>query len=598
MTREQMNIVIVGHVDHGKSTVIGRLLADTGSLPQGKLQEVKDSCARNSKPFEYAFLLDALKDEQAQGITIDTARCFFSSRKRDYIILDAPGHIEFLKNMVTGASRAEAGLLVIDAHEGIRENSRRHGHMISLLGIKQVSILVNKMDLVDYDKDVFTRIQEEFSLFLKEVNIEPISFIPISAMGGDNIISPSENTPWYQGPSVLEQVDLFAKTKESDNLPFRMSVQDIYKFTAAGDDRRIVAGTVEAGSIGPGEEVIFLPSGKESRIRSLEGFNVPERAEVRAGEAVGFTLDTQIYIRSGELMVRKRDPQPRVASRFKANLFWVGLSPMVQGKDYKLKIGAAKAQVRLVKVLSVLDTSDLSSDSTKLQIDRHDVAECLFETTKPIAFDPAGQRETSGRFVIVDNYEISGGGIIIDKDDSGESYLVREIQERETFWEKGPISVHDRAAYYGHKSRFIIFTGDEETKKKEIAHELEGRLFKKNLIAYYLGLGSIDRGIDADIDSNEADGPERIRRLGELARILTDSGQIFITTVSDVDDYDLKRLKMLNEPNDILVVNVGTNHFSDFPVNIELNGSEGNQTAIEQIYQILKEEDIIPDYTI
>src|SRR5210317_1708801 len=174
--KEDMNIVVVGHVDHGKSTVVGRMLSDTDSLPEGKLEQVKENCKRNSKPFEYAFLLDALKDEQAQGITIDTARVFFSTKTRDYIILDAPGHIEFLKNMVTGASRAEAALLVIDADEGVQENSRRHGYMISMLGIKQIAVVINKMDLVDYSKDVFDKIVTEYTAFLNEINIKPVTF--------------------------------------------------------------------------------------------------------------------------------------------------------------------------------------------------------------------------------------------------------------------------------------------------------------------------------------------------------------------------------------------------------------------------------------
>src|SRR6266545_6537277 len=211
-SRERMTIVIGGHVDHGKSTIIGRLLADTGSLPEGKLEQVRENCERNAKPFEYAFLLDALKDEQAQGITIDAARVFFKTVRRDYIIFDAPGHIEFLKNMVTGASRAEAALLVIDAHEGVQENSRRHGYMMSMLGIRQVVVLVNKMDLVNYDMGVFTRIREEYSAFLKEVGITPIDYVPICARDGDNI---AEHASWAPGTrTVLEHIDAFVKESE------------------------------------------------------------------------------------------------------------------------------------------------------------------------------------------------------------------------------------------------------------------------------------------------------------------------------------------------------------------------------------------------
>src|SRR6266436_6747526 len=203
--REQMNVVIVGHVDHGKSTLVGRLLADTGSLPEGKLEAVKAQCKRNAKPFEYAFLLDALKDEQAQGITIDTARTFFKSAKRDYIIIDAPGHIEFLKNMVTGAARAEAAVLVIDAKEGIRENSRRHGYILAMLGIRQVMVCVNKMDLVAYNEAHFAGIEKEYRAFLESIGaVSPRQFVPISAIEGENLAARGKKTPWYSGPTMLE----------------------------------------------------------------------------------------------------------------------------------------------------------------------------------------------------------------------------------------------------------------------------------------------------------------------------------------------------------------------------------------------------------
>ncbi|RMG21188.1 MAG: GTP-binding protein, partial [Methanobacteriota archaeon] len=260
--REQMNIVIAGHVDHGKSTIIGRLLADTNSLPEGKLEQVQEMCRRTSRPFEYAFLLDALKDEQSQGITIDSARIFFKTKKRHYLIIDAPGHIEFLKNMVTGASHAEAALLVIDANEGVQENSRRHGYMISMLGIKQIVVLVNKMDLVKYDQKRFEDIKKEYTAFLKEIKVDPKTFIPVSGREGDNIASNSPKMPWYTGDTVLSILDSFEKEKQPIDRPFRMPVQDVYKFTKGGDDRRIVAGTVESGRLRVGDEVVFYPSGK------------------------------------------------------------------------------------------------------------------------------------------------------------------------------------------------------------------------------------------------------------------------------------------------------------------------------------------------
>ncbi len=432
-----MNIVIVGHVDHGKSTVIGRLLADTGSLPEGKLAAVKGYCQKNARPFEYAFLLDALKDEQAQGITIDTARCFFKTNKRDYIIIDAPGHIEFLKNMVTGASRAEAALLVIDAQEGIKENSKRHGQIVSMLGIRQVVVLVNKMDLVNYGQDAFNLITQEFTEFLHQVNIQPVNFIPISAFNGDNITTRSANTLWYSGPTVLEQLEGLANRKTTTELPLRMPVQDIYKFTAGGDKRRIVAGTILSGAISSGDQVVFLPSHKKSIVKSIEGFNIQPRERAAAGEAVGITLETQIYIKPGELMVKVNEKQPAVSSQIKVNLFWVGKAPLVKNKNYKLKIGTTRIAVQLVEILNIIDATELNVNTLKEQVERHDVAECIFETASPIAFDPISVIELTGRFVIVDNYEISGGGIIIEAVSSSANPGTKEGQVREILGEKG-----------------------------------------------------------------------------------------------------------------------------------------------------------------
>src|SRR5262249_14416468 len=233
--REQMNIVIVGHVDHGKSTVVGRLLADTGSLPEGKIEAVRKECERMGKPFEYAFLLDALSDEQDQGITIDTARCFFKTDKRDYIIIDAPGHIEFLKNMISGAARAEAAALVIDAKEGVRENSRRHGYILSMLGIRQIVVCVNKMDLVSRSETVFQDIEREYRAFLHSIgSVAPKAFIPVSAVHGENLAQKSLQMPWYKGPTLLESLDAFTKAPPKSDRSLRMPVQAVYKFTKEG----------------------------------------------------------------------------------------------------------------------------------------------------------------------------------------------------------------------------------------------------------------------------------------------------------------------------------------------------------------------------
>lgn len=599
MTLEQMKIVIVGHVDHGKSTVIGRLLADTGSLPKGKLEEVKERCKRNAKPFEYAFLLDALKDEQSQGITIDSARCFFKTEKRHYIVFDAPGHIEFLKNMVTGAAHAEAALLVIDANEGIQENSKRHGYLLSLLGIKQISVVVNKMDLVGYDQKVFEAIKKDYSDFLQKINIVPSSFIPVSARDGEGIVDVSEKMKWHEGRGVLQQLDAFKKEEQRNDKPFRFPVQDIYKFTEEGDDRRIVAGTIESGCISAGDDVIFYPSKKTSTIQSIEAFNVPQKTSVQTAEAVGFSLTTQVYIRSGEVMVKKGEEAPQVCSRLRVNIFWMGRAPFIKNKRYKLKIATQHIGVKLVDIVNVIDASELKTVAKKEQVDRHDVAEVILETSKPVVFDLVDQIEGTSRFVIVDNYEIAGGGIITESVLDSHTLLEDHVAQREKEWEKGGVSLAEKAISNKHKPKFIVFCGQEDLQKKEAAKHLERQLFESKHQVYYFGLSSALHGLDSDFSVNGEDLDEYIRRLGELARIITDSGQIFITTLPEIDDYDIEKLKILTAPNDFITVLVGENVFSQFTPDLIFDGSVSADTISNDVFLLLKKQEVITiDYQI
>lgn len=596
--REQMNVVIVGHVDHGKSTLVGRLLADTGSLPEGKLEAVKANCARNAKPFEYAFLLDALKDEQAQGITIDTARSFFKSEKRDYIIIDAPGHIEFLKNMISGAARAEAALLLIDAHEGIKENSKRHGYVMRFLGIKNVAVCVNKMDLVNYDQKVFEQIKADYTKFLKEINLVPKCFIPIAAFHGDNMISNSPNMPWYKGEDILRVLDSFEKAPPKENQVFRMPVQDIYKFTEEGDERRIVAGRVATGTVKVGDDVVFLPSGKKNRIKSIEYFNGPVQQEAFAGQSTGFTMATEIYIRPGEVLCKLSEALPQTGTKFKANVFWMGKQPLVKNKIYKLKIATQQVPVVVSEILHVLNAAELAS-SQKDHVDRHEVGECIFETMKPVAFDLVGEIAETGRFVLVDNYEISGGGIILSSILGADSILNQHIKKREFGWERSHITPEMRAQKYDHKSAFIVLTGDIDTGKQRIAKALEEALFKIGRFVYFLGISN--RLVLATHDSKDKTlGKfEQIQQLGELAHLMTDSGLILITSITNIDEYELETLKKLNSPNRTFVVNVGENRFADKQVDLVLVENEDSDSAVRKIVDMLVKSLVLdPEYFI
>ncbi len=593
--REQMNIVVIGHVDHGKSTLVGRLLADTNSLPEGKLQEVRERCLRSSRPFEYAFLLDALKDEQSQGITIDSARCFFRSARRDYIIIDAPGHVEFLKNMISGAARAEAGLLVIDAKEGVRENSRRHGYLMSMLGVRQVAVCINKMDLVGYSQDVYDAIEREYRRFLSQVGIVPAGFIPISAREGENVASGAAAMPWYAGKTILEMVDSFAKEPAPVDKALRFPVQDIYKFTAEGDDRRIVAGRIETGTLAAGDEVVFLPSQKRSRVATIETFNAPAPPKAAAGESVGVTLTTQIYIRPGELMCKAAQPAAKVSRRLRVNLFWLARQPMIKGKRYKIKLAGARGQVFLTDISSVLDASDLTAKARPLQVERHDVAQCTLEAVKPLACDLAVDIPQTGRFVIIDNYEIAGGGIILEASEAGESLVQRHVHQRERAWERSRITPGMRQSRYNQRSGLVLIGGPVEAGKRLLAKALEEKLFKEGHAVYYLGLSNALLGIDRDL-GEAGEREEYLRRLGEVAHLFADAGLILITTVSDLDDHELDIIDTLNRPNELLVITLGENQLTHRRGDLHIDSVADLDTGVRKVQALLAEKNYLPEY--
>lgn len=527
---ELLNIVTVGHVDHGKSTVIGRMLADAGALPEGKLEAIQENCRRNSKPFEYAFLLDALKNEQAQGITIDTARCFFQTQKRQYIIIDAPGHIEFLKNMVTGASRAEAALLVIDASRGVEENTRRHGYFLSMLGIRQVCVLVNKMDLVGYDRSVFEDIREEYEKFLGKIHIKPETFIPVSGMQGDNIAIPSEHMDWYQGPTVIEQMDAFQAVPEPEHMPFRMPVQGVYKFTGSNDSRRIIAGTVDSGKVHAGDALVFYPSGKKTNVKSLEVFNAEVPEAFVAGSAAGFTMTEEIFVKRGEIACLQGENAPNVGVRLRTNLFWLGKEPLKLDKTYHLKCGTAKVEMRLEKVERVVNASDLSCISRQY-VEKNEVAECILKLERPIAFDISGSIDATSRFVIVDEYEIAGGGIIT------EALKDVEYDEKNIRWSFDAMTSTERKRLLGTSGLVVWMTGLSGSGKTTIAQEVERRLVAQGVPAYVLDGDKLRSGLNRDLGFSADDRMENIRRTTEVAKLFKDAGVVtFVTLISPFEE--------------------------------------------------------------
>lgn len=427
--REVLKIVVVGHVDHGKSTVIGKLLYDTKSLPEGAVERVKRISREKGKPFEYAYLLDAFEEEQKQGITIDTTQLQFHTRKRDYVIIDAPGHKEFLKNMISGAASAEAALLIIDAYEGIQEQSKRHGYILSLLGIQKVYVIVNKMDLIDYSEEKFNNIRMEMNEFLNNLNVYPLKYIPVSAFLGENMTKLSGKMPWYKGEPVLKAIDHFEKEKGLEDKPLRFPIQDVYKF----DNRRIIAGRIESGKLRVGDEILISPGSKVTKVKAIEYWVEKDKKDtVQAGMSVGITVEDEFFNKRGELITHKIGA-PIVADIFEANLFWMGKKELVKNRKYKLKLVTQEVECEIQSINRVIDATTLETIKGANEVKINDVAAVTIKTKQLVCFDEFRNNQNTGRFVIVDGYDVSGGGIISGIVETGkESGQLRKNAEANT----------------------------------------------------------------------------------------------------------------------------------------------------------------------
>lgn len=587
-----MNVAVVGHVDHGKSTIVGRLLADTGTLPAGKLEQVRATCARNAKPFEYAFLIDALKEEQSQGITIDAARVFFKTARRPYIIIDAPGHLEFLKNMVTGAARAEAALLVVDARAGIQDNTRRHARFLPMLGVRHIGLLVNKIDLVDYEQAIFEELERDLRAFLREHGVTAGPCIPVSGREGDNLVGRSAAMPWYEGPSVVEFLDGLEELPAPTELPFRMPVQGIYKFTAAGDERRIVAGGVAAGRLRLGDDVVFYPSGKRSQVQSLEAFNAAVPVEAEAGQAAGFTLRDQIYLTRGEVACLVREPMPSVATRLRVSIFWLGSAPLVRGRTYRLKLGTATIAMELESVDRLIDAADLGARESAEAVGRHEVAECVLRLERPVAVDPGGAVAATSRFVIVDDWEIRGGGVVREALPDPNAAVRAQVLVRNAKWELSGIPWERRAERLGQQPALVLITGTRDADRKELARALEARLFDEGRLAYFLGIGNLLYGVDADLERTGEHRHEHLRRLGEVAHLLLDTGVMLVVTAAELTEGELDLFRTTVDPGRIHTVWLGPVEAMDLEPDLELATTVPLDHNVGRIRDLLRSRDV------
>lgn len=518
----RLRIVFVGHVDHGKSTLIGRILHDTGSLPEGKIASIQKACAEEGMEFEYAFLLDALLEEQEQNITIDTTRIPFRTRFREYDIIDAPGHKEFLKNMITGASSADAAILVIAANEGVREQSRRHAYLLSLLGIKQVTVVLNKMDLVDFSEHRFREIEQEYRDFLADLGLAARLFIPASARQGENVaLRRSPKMDWYLGPTVLESLDELDASAAPITLPLRFCVQDVYRF----DERRIIAGRVETGTLRVGENVVFSPANKSAVIATIEGWNSSKIEEAIAGDSIGITLAEQIFVERGYVASHQSDT-PIETNRFHADLFWIAQKPLQTNVSYALRLATQEVKCQVASIGQIMDSSSLAITTGEThEVARNEVGRVTIRTRAPLVLDNHERVPNLGRFVLVHDNAICGGGIVF-----GGTYTDRvAIKSKNIFWSEGKITASRRTAFNGHRGAVVWLTGLSGAGKSTLAHGLEGELFSRGIHTYVLDGDNIRHGLNSNLGFSPEDRVENIRRVGEVAKLMADSGTVAIT---------------------------------------------------------------------
>ncbi len=536
-----LKIVIVGHVDHGKSTLIGRLFYDTGSLPDGKAEAIQAMCERRGMPFEWAFLMDALKAERDQGITIDVSQIHFKTALRDYVLIDAPGHREFIKNMVTGAAQADAAVLVVDGMDGIQEQTRRHAYLLHLLGIQQVVVAVNKMDLVEFSEARFLEVADDVKTYLADlgIDLQHTLIVPVSARDGDGLVGLSDRMPWYEGATLAESLDTLQPPVTSEQLPLRFPIQDVYKF----DERRILAGRIESGHLNVGDTLLFSPSNKTARVLSIEAWNVKDPiVAVRAGESVGVTLDEQLFIERGE-MASTVTNAPMLSNVFRGRIFWLGHKPLVPGNRYKMKLCTAEYMVEVEKIERVIDVSDLGT-APGTEVERNAVGEVVLRTRGLMPLDPFDVNMVTGRFVLIEDYDIVGGGLI-NMDDYADQRPGQTVKSTNITRVEHRVPTEERWKANGHTGGILWMTGLSGSGKSTLAFSLEQYLFRLGYQVYVLDGDNIRHGLCADLGFSPEDRVENIRRVGQAAALFARAGVLVLTAFISPYRADRDRVRAL-----------------------------------------------------
>ncbi|MAQ94206.1 MAG: bifunctional sulfate adenylyltransferase subunit 1/adenylylsulfate kinase [Rhodothermaceae bacterium] len=556
-----LRFTTAGSVDDGKSTLIGRLLYDSKSIFEDQMEAVaeasKDRGMDDDGVPNLALLTDGLRAEREQGITIDVAYRYFATPRRKFIIADTPGHVQYTRNMVTGASTADLAVILVDAKRGVQTQSKRHAFIASLLGIPHVVVAVNKMDLVDYSEEVFDAIVDEFSAFAGKLDLRDIDFIPVSALKGDNVVDRSENMDWYEGSTMLHHLEHVSLTGDKNLRDFRFPVQTVIR---PDQTFRGFAGTVASGAIRPGEEILALPAGTRSTVESITTLN-GDLDEARAGEAVVITLTDEIDVSRGDMLVRPQNV-PEVETGIEAMMCWMAEEPLQSNRHYILRHTTREVKAFVDEIVYRVDVNTLHrEDSDTLQL--NEIGRVRVTTAAPLFFDPYRQAKATGAFVLIDPYsnatvaagmirgaaqspdEIAGRAARLERSaDAAAASEARQVSPN-VVWEGLNIPREQREAAQGHQAAVLWFTGLSGSGKTTVAREVERRLFDAGVKTMLLDGDQVRHGLNGDLGFSAGDRRENVRRIGEVARLFFESGAVTLCTFVSPYRTDRDRVRAL-----------------------------------------------------
>jgi bifunctional enzyme CysN/CysC len=542
--KELLHLLTCGSVDDGKSTLIGRLLHDSKMIYEDQLEAIKSDSIKSgttAENFDLALLVDGLQAEREQGITIDVAYRYFSTAKRKFIIADTPGHEQYTRNMATGASNCELAIILIDARHGVQTQTKRHTFIASLLGIKHIIVAVNKMDLIGFDEAVFNQIKQDYIDFTRELDTGELYFIPLSALKGDNVVNASEQTPWYEGETLmwmLENVKISADRNFDD---FRFPVQYVNRPNL---DFRGFCGTIASGIVRKGDEIIALPSGKKSRIKSIVTYD-EELGQAFTPMAITLTLEDEIDISRGDMIVHSNN-LPISSDKVSATIVWMNESPLLPGKQYDFKQASKNFSGNISNIQYKLDVNTLQTSPTP-SLELNEIGFCEMDFAQPIHFDDYRKNPSTGSFIIIDrlsNVTVGAGMIDVGKQKS----------RRHSANSTAHVTREERAARYGQKPVTIMFVGLSGSGKSTLAHSLERRLFDMGRVITILDGKAMRLGISKDLDHDAEGRAENLRRSAYIAKYLNDAGFICCAAfVAPNRDSREHTISVIGEENCIIV---------------------------------------------